>query len=279
MLKTGIYRELMHEIFSDLYVASRIAINCHCGADIDIFIGTTQLEIDTVNRCKTPKAFGKQIRHACNQLIDRAMVKQAGLQPAERSAFLMEVNNNFEPLISKVLQPPGKKCSSAIRNKEAGEHRLFDIFSTNICVNEKMPKDLEETVRSLAWQYAHAWRKAIKETREQIRLLASLVNYLPVQPLTEIKPSAESKIIVRSNVQRLALLARIFFENNSFTIRNKTVLCNNLCRNFSTTSRDLISPVSFKNKFDCPDKNAIEYWIAELTGLLRIARQIKNRYS
>lgn len=279
MSKTGIYQDQIQGIFSEIEKASQIAVTCNTTGDIDIFTGRYPLVITSVNRCKSPKSFGLQIRHTGNILIDRAMDLQSNLKPADRSDFLIAVNKYFTPLINRTIQLAEDDLMAGTTTLQTGTRWLFKKGVVKCNSSAQLCSREEDEIRLYTWKYAHAWRKAVKETRSQINLLASLVNYFPVQH--EAGPAREfgSRIVVRSNVPRLATLARLFFENNSFGMSNKRELCNCLCKSFTTPNRDVLSPVSFRNKFDSPERDTIEYWISELTALLRIARQIEKRYN
>ena len=85
-------------------------------------------------------------------------------------------------------------------------------------------------------------------------------------------------LLVRSTAPRLALVARVFFENRSFELTNKSEFCRIFCQNFGTLRQGALSPHTFKNHFDSPDPDAIDYFMDELTAIRNGTIRIKPRY-
>jgi len=271
------YTDKMHDLFSELEGASLIYIMGHAGSDIDMFNGESQLDIVSVNKCKTPKAFGQHIGHVCQRITDRAMEEQADLKPGKRSQFIEEVNHYFGLLVKETLFEPALRGEGEKRNRKHDKVYLFKTVSVILEDGRDVSSLQKEHFRKLAFRYSAAWRRAIKESRTKLKELAMLVEYLPDGRVN--KARAVNKIIVKSTAARLALLARIFFEIRIFATGNKRELVRCFTQNFGTVHKDDLSPVTFRNKFDRPDSVAIGYMRCELQGLLDILDKLEKRYS
>ncbi len=270
------YTDKMHDLFSELDGASQIFITGHAGSDIDMFNGEAQLDIVSVNKFKTPKAFGQHIGHVCQRITDRAMEEQADLKPGKRSGFIEEVNHYFGLLVKETLFEPASRCEGEKRNRKHDKVYLFKTVSVILEDGRDVSSLQKEHFRKLAFRYSLAWRRAIKESRTKLKDLAFLVEYLPDSRVKTVK--AVNKIIVKSTAARLALLARIFFEIRIFATGNKEELVRCFTHNFGTIHKDDLSPVTFRNKFDKPDSAAIDYVRRELEGMIVILNKLEKRY-
>lgn len=271
------YMDKMHDLFSELEKASQIFIMGREGSDIDMFTGETPLVIISVNKCKTPKAYGNYISRVCQRLVDRAMEAQAVLRPGTRAEFLKEVNHNFGRLVKVTLCEPAIRTGGKNEQKAEPREYLFRSVLVNLEAGMEVTVVQVEHFRKLAFRYSREWRRTVKKTRAMIDRLAEIADYLPDN--VERKGPAENKIIVRSTESRLALLARVFFDIVVFATGNKSELCRCFIKNFGTVSQFEMSAKQFKKRFDKPDDDAIEYLRLELKGMLVVLDNLEKRYN
>jgi hypothetical protein len=236
----------------------------------------TPLEVVSVNKFKTPKAFGTHISRVCQRLVDRAMAAQSDLKPGRRSEFLEEVIYYFGPLIKTTLCNPVPQEESNRQDSACGRVYLFRSVSVSIGAGIEVTAVHEERFRKLAFQYSKAWRRAIKETRAKLRRLADTVDYFP-ENHGQKKISA-NKVIIKSTASRLALLTRIYYEIEMFVTTNKRELVRCFTQNFGTVREFDLSPVTFMNRFDRPEPATIDSMRSELQAMLDTLDQLDKRY-
>ncbi|MEI7981788.1 MAG: hypothetical protein WCI71_09030 [Bacteroidota bacterium] len=279
MEATGKFREQVKHLFSELEEASLILILGREGADIDLFTHEAPVELISVNSFKTHKAYGVFLRKACNRLLEQAMVVQTDLRPGQRSAFLNELKDELGVVVKAQLIKPGKKAERKKYDRSQSRRYLFRTITVDIGPERKASAQQEDQLRKVVFRYAEEWRKVIRETRTQIGLLAAVVEHLPDRQVQNNKTVSFSKIIINGTEARLAVLARAFYEINVFAERNKASLCQNFCQSFGTHRAAHLSPRVFRNKFDCPNEDDIDYMIRELDGLFHVLVQFKERYN
>jgi len=109
MSKQQNFADLMPALFSEVNEASHIRFLFRCGSDVDIFTGTHDAKVVSVNGFSSPKKFGQHMKQLGNKLFDKAREAQADFPRRDRLKFLEEVGRTLSSLVKVVsLLPSGE---------------------------------------------------------------------------------------------------------------------------------------------------------------------------
>ena len=267
----------MPSLFSELSEASHIRILYRCSSDVDIFTGKPDAKLVSVNGFTSPKKFGQHVKRLGKSLFEKAREAQADLSRRERMKFLEEVGHNLS-LLTKIVSPlPEGEAPGDRTGKIHGARWVFSDPEFYPEQNEQLPCLCGESLNMAAWKFAHAWRSAVEHIRETWRVLLVMTEYFPLPG--DQAGRQKPLLLVRSTAPRLALVARVFFENRSFELTNKSEFCRIFCQSFGTVHKGALSPHTFKNHFDTPHPEDIDYFIQEFSALRDRTITVKSNYN
>ncbi len=96
-------------------------------------------------------------------------------------------------------------------------------------------------------------------------------------PKTEGHPPVSQKCETSLTVSQLAYQFRVLYDIGLFPVRTKTALFKTISQVFTTPNQKNISWKSFKNSFDNPDPNAVDFWISKFQHLALQAKREKEK--
>jgi hypothetical protein len=268
---------IIDRILEDLKNASHIKVNCRRCKTNNQEPDASEVEIVSVNGAAGPDEFLHALLYLASNLEKNAMDRQKELEPSQRPFFLAEVNKSIEPLLDIV----GKVNHTNLFNDSEPENEQSSLKFKNPSIS--FETDLLPSVQCIELIikktscYAQTWYMVLKKLCSRLRMLELIVQYAPQEPLRAIATKTP-KLVLQTTVSRIAILVRIFFEDNLFENNNKSEICRLFCEYFSIGSKETMSWKSFKNHFDIPDPDDLAFWDDEFDRIKEIVKQLWMTY-
>ena len=136
--------------------------------------------------------------------------------------------------------------------------------------DDELPKEAD-SMQLVFWHYA------IKVHCETVfDFVDEQLNLLAPNTKTETKPTI-TKVDTNLTVPQLAYLFRALVDEDLITPKQKTDLFKAVSEIFKTKGTETISSSSFKNHFNSPESNAIDFWQGKFTHLMQRAKKDKSK--
>ncbi|MEI7663597.1 MAG: hypothetical protein WCK34_15420, partial [Bacteroidota bacterium] len=148
------------------------------------------------------------------------------------------------------------------------------IFANPVFVHEQGEPPDESTrdkLTRMTSSYAGLWRKFLVDLEDELRCYTFISDYLPLITGENSQAAEAGKIPVRSTVEEIAVIARLFYEARLINL-NKSRFCQLLAGAFSTPRQQNISGGSLKNHFDTPAPETVDRINALLCKMQKISR-------
>jgi len=233
--------------------------------------------IHDVNGFTTPSEYYHYLVSLCTAARLAIVDDLQRLDLSEKGALLLEAFTRVDLLREKVstIILPAETSSS-----ESGKHLFLRGFINVALISDnKQPSPPSVENRSLLIQlhpYACQLKKAINVLSNQLIALATTIEHHQdiciVGSLTS--PSQFKKLRIRGSVPYAAAFGRILYIDDIFVIHNKSEFCRIFSTTFSTIQQDDISWHSFKNHFNCPSLEALNFWDAKLSEWRKHIRKL-----
>jgi hypothetical protein len=277
MTRNRNYDDLMPGLFEELEKASKIVVLLRGGGNFNLFTQVPETELISVNGYETPQALGASLTRLGDKLIEQAMAIQSEFVPRERGAFLEQVTWHYKSVLEVVRPLPAGQLKELAGDTNLGSLLIFREVSIGtegeMLVTGAFPGNLHIAVR----KFAIAWLRSARETLEKLKMLSLMVAFFPGRRDLGLKQETEPKIIVRNNVEVIAVMARLLFECHVFAMPNKTEFCRLMCRCFATTHTMNMSFDHFKNCFDRPDPDTLRYVLNELAMVIEAGIRMEEK--
>lgn len=130
-----------------------------------------------------------------------------------------------------------------------------------------------------ASDYAYIWWDLMTEALEKLRMLLTAIEFLPELHLVPEEEDHIEKLWWQLTVPQLACFFRILFQRNLFGTTNKSEFCRCIADLFRSSGKDNLSWRNFKNHFDSPSPDAIEFCRQEFLSLSQLASKFLDDIS
>jgi|GEM_PF-5732671 len=204
--------------------------------------------IQTVNGCQSPEQFYHMLFSLCATARCTIAETLRGLEPTEKATLLLEAfhrTNSMKDRVTSMILPskPGDPNYPCLLYLQAFTHITLIPSHTSTPILQMHP-------------FACQLKKALSILSHQLISMAILhehhrdicVGGTP-QPS---QPPPFKKLPIRASVPYSAVLARIFFDNGLFAIKNKSEFCRIFASLISTNQQEEVSPLSLRNHFNNP---------------------------
>jgi len=283
MTRSGSFPQILNEIFSDLMKAAHITIDYKgypCAGDDDNDV--SDIRIHSVNGFQTPNAYHDRIHFLCTKLVNDLMQAQERFQPAEKSLFLEKALERFEPLLHVVTY---ERFHPMYYEEDPEAPMGLYLFTYPNFTGDKYheaPYYLIDRILCNVCEFSFFWDDAVTEVYEKLGTIAMLIEHVPFtsyQPQPTHIGQTGVKLRFSGTVPQLACFARILQENLFFNNINKSEICRVFIDTFQTKGRDDIAYHSFRNQFDSPQLDAIQFWQEECRKAVQYCQNLIDRYA
>ena len=231
----------------------------------------------SVNGYTSPEEYRRALEYLGERLEMAASNRAGKLRQALVPVFINEMVRALKSLQEEVISKDSKNAGNG---EEGGIISGCVEFRHPVVKIDGMISDagsLPVPVRNQLQYYAMVWKRNLKNIRWRMKVLGTIIPHIENE-LTGPADPFHDTIILNTNIRRFAALLRLLFEMDLLVIDRKSDLFNLVSRYFSTRGTKTISPKSFKNHFDSPPADALEYWESTFITMKDAIRDLWMEY-
>ena len=269
------YNSLLDATLKEVKKASCIHVFCRKNRTEPA--SDNQLVFVSVIGFESPEKYARHLQEIGDKLERKAMMFQSRLTTHYRPGFLKDIRWKLKDLHEKLIMEEAGENGNASSLPADGKSWYFRSAVVRVGPVQYTDPGIIASVKDSLNAYARVWHLAFQRVKSRLNVLEILVQYVSTgRPSMPDETSA--KLVFNSSVPRFATLMRLFFEFELLGNNNKSELCELISRCFRTSFNRSISPKSFRNQFDLPAPECLEYWDEALDGLKQIIRDLWMTY-
>lgn len=266
------FQHELNEMFSEFYHASSIVIGFNTCKSGNHLKDQNLPRLMSVNGYKSFREFAAGLAYMRSHLIGKIIELITDFDLRDKRAFLQQAIGFSRRLTTFTIpaSQPSVTCNSTSLPSV-----IFRIPSFNRNGTEEIPGvETREYLLTMTRRYASFWQMQTEELIRELFCFLYQVEFWPaLSPPPDSAPTRE-RIPVKTSVQALAALGRLFYDHRAFDLNNKEKFCRLVAASFCTVRQQKISAGSLRNHFDAPTPSTLDYIVEELRKMMQKSRRL-----